>query len=102
MAKQNEGSRPKLKTPYYPSRDSEGVPFDIGTLEEKTVAEYANISFLQVYELDVFSYWALLRDAVIFNRSQTKKGREWLKNAWRIIQTKPDDKKLQQKFKNRR
>lgn len=66
------------------------------------MAEYANISFLQVYELDVFSYWALLRDAVIFNRSQTKKGREWLKNAWRIMQTKPDDKKLQQKFKNRR
>lgn len=62
------------------------------------MAEYAGISLPQVGELDVFTFWALLRDAVIYNHSQTKKGREWLNNAWRLTQTEPEVDKLTEKF----
>lgn len=30
--------------------------------------------------------------------NQTEKGREYLDNAWRLEQTKPDRKKLREKF----
>lgn len=55
------------------------------------MAAYAGMVLSEVYDLDVFTFWALLRDAVIYNRSQTKAGRDWLKNAWRMTQTEPDD-----------
>lgn len=61
------------------------------------MADYANVSILDTDEMDVFTFWALLRDAVIFNRSHTKEGRKWLKNAWRIRQTEPEATKLHQK-----
>ena len=83
--------------PYYPSEDGEGIPYTINTLEERAVAEYTGIPLFQVYELDVFTFWALLRDVVIYNRSRTKSGREWLKNAHRLTQTKPDLPKLRRK-----
>lgn len=73
----------------------------MNTLEEKTVAEYANISIPDVYELDIFSFWALLHDAVIYNRSKTKQGRQWLKNAWRLTQTEPDDEAIAQEISKR-
>lgn len=68
------------------------------TIEEKIVAEYTGVSILDTDELDVFTFWALLRDAIIFNRSQTKDGRKWLKNAWRISQTEPQTEKLHRKI----
>lgn len=55
------------------------------------MAEYAGISVMDVYTLDIFTFWALLHDAVVYNHSQTQKGREWLKNAWRLTQTEPDE-----------
>jgi len=61
------------------------------------VADYANVSISDTDEMDVFTFWALLRDAVIFNRSHTKEGRTWLKNAWRIGQTEPESEKLHEK-----
>lgn len=61
------------------------------------MAEYTGVSIPETDEFDVFTFWALLRDAVIFNRSQTKSGREWLKNAWRIRQTEPETEKLHQR-----
>lgn len=62
------------------------------------VAEYAGVPLLQVQEMDIFTFWALLRDGIIYNNAQTKKGRKWLENAWRLTQTEPDTKKLHQKF----
>lgn len=99
MAERYKEKRPKLSIPYYPTKDSEGVPFDINTLQEKAVAEYANIPLPQVHEFDVFTFWALLHDSVVYNRSQTKEGREWLKNAWRLTRTSPDEEKLRKKVK---
>lgn len=56
------------------------------------------MSILDTDEMDVFIFWALLRDAVIFNRAQTKEGREWLHNAWRLTRTAPEDDKLRKKY----
>ncbi|WP_254306607.1 hypothetical protein [Clostridium sp. 001] len=47
----------------------------------------------------MFEYWLLLRDAVIYNYKQTKEGREYLENCWRIEQTEPDRKSLREKMK---
>lgn len=62
------------------------------------MAEYAGVPLPQVYEFDVFAFWTLLHDAVVYNNSQTKEGREWLHNAWRLTRTAPDDGKLKQKY----
>ena len=62
------------------------------------MADYAAVSLPQVYEFDIFTFWALLHDAVVYNSSQTEEGRKWLRNAWRLTRTTPEDKKLKQKY----
>lgn len=64
------------------------------------VAEYVGIPMTEVGELDYIDYLVYRRDAFIYNASQTKKGREYLRNAYRLTQTKPDREKLK-KFKKR-
>ena len=54
-----------------------------------------------VYDLDIITFWALLRDGVIYNRAQTETGRKWLRNAWRITQTEPETEKLKAKYGER-
>lgn len=51
-------------------------------------------------ELDAFSFWGYMKDAVIYNNIQTDKGNEWLDNAWILQQTKPEREKLRQKYGN--
>lgn len=53
---------------------------------------------LQVQELDLVDYLVLRRDAFIHTMSQTEKGEEYLNNAWRLEQTKPDRDSLRKKF----
>ena len=43
-------------------------------------------------------YLVLRRDAFIHTMSQTEKGEEYLNNAWRLEQTKPDRDSLRKKF----
>jgi hypothetical protein len=43
-----------------------------------------------VPELPFDEYLLFLREARIWNLSQTKDGQEYLYNAWRIMQTKSD------------
>lgn len=74
------------------------MPFTLATANEKAVSEYAQIPLPRVGELDVVTFWALLRDSVIYNKAQTKEGREWLKNAWRLTQTAPETEKLRKKY----
>lgn len=74
------------------------MPFSITTQRQKVVADYAGISLLEVYQLDIFTYWALLHDAVVYGNAQTEEGRKWLHNAWRLTQTVPDREKLHQKY----
>lgn len=55
-----------------------------------------------VYQLDIFTYWALLHDAIVTTNAQTEEGRKWLHDAWRIQQTTPDAEKLHQNMAERR
>lgn len=69
----------------------------MNTIEEKIVCKYTGYNFDRLDDLDVFEYWLLLRDAVIYNYMQTEEGNEYLENCWRMEQTKPDRKALREK-----
>jgi hypothetical protein len=62
------------------------------------VAEYTGLSFLEVGALDYIEYLRWRRDAYIYRLNQTEEGQEYLKNAWRMEQTKPDREKLRAKL----
>lgn len=87
MDSRGKSNRPKLKVPYYPTNDSKGH-YDLSTLNYKIVADYANITMFEVVDFDIFTYWFLLREAVIYQYSQTEDGQKYLNNCWRMEQTK--------------
>ena len=96
MADKGKKQRPKLKLPYYPTDDKGHYNFNV--YEEKIVSDYCNIPIFEVFELEVFDFWYLLRDAAIYLYSQTEDGKKYLDNCWRIEQTQPDKEKLRAKF----
>ena len=53
---------------------------------------------LEVEELDFLDYLLYRRDAFIHKMNQSEKGVEYLNNAWRLEQTKPDRDTLREKF----
>lgn len=63
------------------------------------MAEYTGLNFLQIAELDYLQYLVWLRDAYIHKLSQTEEGQEYLDNAWRMEQTKPDREALRKKLR---
>lgn len=63
------------------------------------VAEYTGLTLYEVRELDYLHYLTLRRDAFIHRMNQTEKGREYLDNAWRMEQTKPDRAALRKKLR---
>lgn len=85
--------------PHYPTKADGGeIPFDVATIEAKAVADYTGCTLMEAVDLDVFTFWGLLHDAVVYNKSQTAEGREWLRNAWRLTQTEPETEKLHKKY----
>lgn len=48
--------------------------------------------------MDYLDFLRYRRDAFIHKCSKTEEGREYLENAWRIKQTKPDRNGLRQHF----
>ncbi len=91
--------RKKLEIPYYPKSDSEEFPYELETIEEKSVSKYLGIPLLEVDELDVLEYRFFLREAFIYNCMQTEEGRTYLKNAKRLETTTPERQKLRKTFK---
>jgi len=89
----------KLKIPYMPGREDEGDHFEVNTREEKVISEYTGFTFWQLEELDVFTYWLYLHDAVIYNQGLSEEGRQYLEDCWIMEQTKPDREALRSKFK---
>lgn len=67
-----------------------GHRYTTTTWWKKLVADYTGLNFLQVEALDYLTYLTWRRDAFIHKMSQTEKGQEYLDNAWRMEQTKPD------------
>ena len=62
------------------------------------MAEYAGLSLLEVRELNYVQYLIWRRDAFIHKWSQSEAGQEYLDNAWRMEQTKPDRVRLRKKL----
>lgn len=74
------------------------LEYEVYTFPEKLVADYANISLLDVEELEIDIYLLYLRDAFIYKHSKTEEGRKYLNDCWRFSQTKPDKKALREKY----
>lgn len=70
----------------------------ISTTWEHLVAQYTGLNILQVEELNYLDYLRYRRDAFIWRMSQTDKGQEYLDNAYRLEQIKPDREALRSKF----
>lgn len=64
--------------------------YEIETQEEKVIRDYSGLDFEQADNLDIFTFWQVLRDAVIWNASQTEEGQQWLDRCWAENQTEPD------------
>ena len=62
------------------------------------VSVYTGLSFLEVRALDYVRFLTWRRDAFIHWLSQSEKGTEYLDNAWRWEQTKPDRSALRKKL----
>lgn len=90
-------AKPKLTIPHAPDDGDEGH-YKLNYLEEKLVSDYTGFNFAEVVDLEVFEYWAILRDAVIYKYMQTEQGQEYLERCWILEQTKPDRGKLRSKF----
>ena len=63
------------------------------------VADYTGLSFFEVGQLNYLQYLVWRRDAYIHWLSLTEEGQEYLDNAWRMEQTKPDRKALRKKLR---
>ena len=62
------------------------------------MAEYTGLDFHAVGQLDYGVYLLWFRDAYIYSLNLTQDGREYLDNAWRMEQTKPDRRALRTRF----
>lgn len=80
------------------AQDSAGHEYKTASWWRKLVSDYTGLSFLEVAELDYLQYLIWRRDAYIHVLSQTEEGQEYLKNAYRMEQTKPDRKRLREKL----
>ena len=82
----------ELVLPYYKTEKSPNdVKYTVYTELDRLVSEYANMSIYEIDDIPILEYWLLLRDAFIHALSQTEKGREYLKNAYRLTQTEADE-----------
>lgn len=84
--------------PYYPSEDVR-QNYKVETIDHKIVIDYAKISYLETLEMDMYTFYLLLRDAFIYNCQNTKEGKEYLENAWILEQKKPSRGELRNHFR---
>ena len=56
----------------------------------KFVSDYTGMNFADIRLLDILQFWRYYRDAIIYTSIQSDKGKEYLKNAYNSVQTKPD------------
>ena len=85
--------------PFYPRDKGDEIPYTILTRPEKLVMDYCHIDIYEVQEMEIDIYLFFLREAMIFENAQSEEGRKYLKDCWRMEQTKPERKKLREKFK---
>jgi hypothetical protein len=63
------------------------------------VADYTGLNFHEVRQLEYIQFLTWRRDAFIHMMSQSDEGVEYLDNAWRMEQTKPDRAALRKKLR---
>ena len=71
--------------------EKDEIKYSIYTYADKMVRDYSGLSIYEVDNISVLEYWLLLRDAFIYKLAQTKDGREYLNNAYRLTQTDADE-----------
>ena len=82
----------QLNVPFYPSKDDKNdIKYTIYTYPDKMVSDYSGLSIYEVDNISILEYWLLMRDAFIYKLAQTKDGREYLNNAYRLTQTEADE-----------
>ena len=81
-----------------PGDNGDTVKYEIKTIAERLVCKYSGLSFAEIEELPIDTYFLLLRDAFIYDKSKTEEGREYLENGWILEQTEPDRNSLREKF----
>lgn len=82
----------ELVLPYYKTEKSPNdVKYTVYTELDRLVCDYANMSIYEIDDIPILEYWLLMRDAFIHALSKTEKGREYLKNAYRLTQTEADE-----------
>lgn len=74
------------------------MPYEVLTRPEKLVMDYCHINIYEVQEMEVDIYLFFLREAMIFNNMQSEEGRKYLKDCWRMEQTRPERAKLREKY----
>ena len=77
------------------------MKYHIPLSPEKLVMDYCHIDIYEVQEMEIDAYLFFMREAMIFENSKTEEGREYLKNCWRMEQTKPDREGLRRKIKRK-
>ena len=70
----------------------------IYSIMDKVVSDYSRLNFNEIMDLPLSRYLQLRRDGFIYRLSQTESGREYLENCWILEQTKPDRKRLRERF----
>lgn len=75
-----------------------GHRYNTATWWKHLVAEYTGLNFQQVGDLNYVEFLQYRRDAFITMLSKTEGGQEYLDNAWRMEQTKPDRAALRKKL----
>ena len=78
-----------LQTPYYPDEQVETY-YKCNSIDVKIVTDYTKLNFSEVYKLDILTFWAWLHDAVVWNCSQSKDGKDYLEKCRANSQQEPD------------
>lgn len=89
--------------PFYPRQDKweRDIPTRYLHAREKLVMDYCHIDIYEVQEMEIDVYLFFMREAMIFENSKTDEGREYLRNCWRMEQTKPDREGLRKNFRKK-
>lgn len=90
---------PQLQTPYYPKEDEQEHYYNCNSTDIKLVSDYTRLNFCQIHELDIFTFWAWLHDAVVWDCNKSEDGRDYLEKCWTNSQTEPDRTALREIFR---
>lgn len=88
--------------PFYSrEKGKNDIPYTLKTRGEKLVMDYCNLNIAEIQELQIDTYLFLMREAMIYENSKTEEGREYLRDCWRMEQTKPDRKAIREHFQKK-